>query len=94
MTHYKAPVQGKVGQVVDVIVLLILAIGALYVPLLLGLAVIEGRLTADQVHELARIDEEFQAERWGRDEEADEAAANRLAALRDAERFWTLSRSR
>lgn len=38
MTRYKAPVQGKVGQIVDVIVLLILAIGALYLPLLLGLA--------------------------------------------------------
>lgn len=38
MTKYKAPVQGKVGQIIDVIVLLILAIGALYLPLLLGLA--------------------------------------------------------
>ncbi|AGT11440.1 hypothetical protein [Paracoccus aminophilus] len=38
MTHYKAPVQGKIGQIIDVIVLLVLAIGALYLPLLLGLA--------------------------------------------------------
>lgn len=36
--RYSAPVQGKIGQVVDVIVLLIMAIGALYIPLWLGLA--------------------------------------------------------
>lgn len=60
--------------------------------LLLGLAVLEGRLTAKEVHDLSRIDEEFQADRWGRDDEADIAAANRLGALEDAERFWKLSR--
>lgn len=38
MTRYQAPVQGKVGQVIDVIVLLIMAIGALYIPLWLNLA--------------------------------------------------------
>ena len=35
--------------------------------LILGLAVMDGRLTADEAHTLARLDEEFQAERWGRD---------------------------
>lgn len=38
MTRYRAPVQGKVGQVIDVIVLLIMAIGALYIPLWMGMA--------------------------------------------------------
>jgi len=38
MAHYKPPVQGKLGQIIDVIVLLILAIGALYIPLWMGLA--------------------------------------------------------
>lgn len=38
MAHYKPPVQGKVGQIIDVIVLLIMAIGALYIPLWMGLA--------------------------------------------------------
>ncbi|SMO68165.1 ATP12 family chaperone protein [Paracoccus laeviglucosivorans] len=60
--------------------------------LVLGLAVIHGRLDADQAHALARIDEEFQADRWGRDDEADEAAAGRLEAMRVAQRFWELSR--
>jgi len=35
---YKPPHQSKLGQVIDVIVLLVLTVGALYVPLFLGLA--------------------------------------------------------
>lgn len=61
--------------------------------LVLGLAVIRGRLDADAAYELSRIDEEFQAERWGRDEEADAVAQARLAAMRVSERFWHLTRS-
>lgn len=60
--------------------------------LLLGLAVLEGRLTADEAFALSRLDEEFQAGRWGRDAEADAAAENRRQAMLAAERFWRLSR--
>jgi hypothetical protein len=35
---YKPPAQGLVAQIVDVVVLLILTVGALYIPLYLGLA--------------------------------------------------------
>jgi hypothetical protein len=38
MTKYVAPVQSKIGQVIDVIVLLIMSIGALYLPLWLKMA--------------------------------------------------------
>ncbi len=38
MANYIPPTQGKLGQIIDVIVLLTLTIGALYLPLLLGLA--------------------------------------------------------
>lgn len=38
MSGYVPPVQSKIGQMIDVIVLLVLAVGALYVPLFLGLA--------------------------------------------------------
>lgn len=38
MTRYRPPVQGKLGQVIDVIVLLIMAIGSLYIPLWMGMA--------------------------------------------------------
>ncbi|MDO5656855.1 MAG: ATP12 family protein [Paracoccus sp. (in: a-proteobacteria)] len=58
--------------------------------LILGLAVIEGRLDAERAFALSRIDEDFQAEHWGLDPEAAEAAAARLTAMRDAERLWQL----
>lgn len=61
--------------------------------LILGLAVLRGRLDADTAWQLARIDEEFQADRWGRDDEADQAAQGRLEAMRNAERFYRLSRT-
>jgi hypothetical protein len=38
MADYIPPVQSKISQIIDVIVLLVLAVGALYVPLFLGLA--------------------------------------------------------
>ena len=60
--------------------------------LVLGLAVLRGRLDAETAWQLARIDEEFQADRWGRDDEADLAAQGRLEAMRNAEKFYHLSR--
>lgn len=62
--------------------------------LVLGLAVEHGRLSANQGWELSRIDEEFQAELWGRDEEAEQAAAIRREAFLAAERFVALSRAK
>ena len=38
MARYQPPVQSKLGQIIDVVVLLVLTIGALYVPLWMGLA--------------------------------------------------------
>lgn len=38
MARYTPPKQSKLGQLIDVIVLLVLAIGALYLPLWMGLA--------------------------------------------------------
>jgi hypothetical protein len=38
MARYVPPRQGRAGQIVDVLVLLALTLGALYLPLLLGLA--------------------------------------------------------
>lgn len=58
--------------------------------LVLGLAVLEGRLDAEAAHRLSRIDEEHQAEIWGRDEEAEAAAEGRLQALRNSARLLAL----
>lgn len=60
--------------------------------LVLALAVHHGRLPAAEAWELSRVDEEYQAELWGRDEEADHAAAIRRDAFLAAERFVTLNR--
>lgn len=60
--------------------------------LVLGLAVLAGRIDADEAHRLSRLDEEFQAEQWGRDAEADAAAEARRDAMRVAERLFRLSR--
>ncbi|WP_170167103.1 ATP12 family chaperone protein [Paracoccus methylarcula] len=46
--------------------------------LVLGLAVLRGRLSAEDAHRLSRIDETWQSSQWGRDEEAEAAAGNRL----------------
>ena len=38
MAHYQPPKQGKASQLVDVIVLVVLTVGALFVPLWMGMA--------------------------------------------------------
>lgn len=60
--------------------------------LILGLAVLHGRLGAAEAFELSRVDERWQTEQWGSDEEAAEAAMNRRSAMEAAERFLCLSR--
>lgn len=58
--------------------------------LVLGLAVLDGRLDADTAHRLSRLDEDYQADQWGHDDEAEAAAAARLEALRSAARLLAL----
>jgi chaperone required for assembly of F1-ATPase len=54
--------------------------------LLLSLAVLHGRLTPGQAWELAHLDEDFQIEKWGRDEEASERRQRRWAEIEAASR--------
>lgn len=61
--------------------------------LVLGLAVCEGRLDADAAWTLSRIDEDWQAELWGRDAEAADAAALKHAAFLRAAAFFRLCRT-
>lgn len=58
--------------------------------LVLALAVTHRRLTAKQAWALSRIDEHWQQELWGIDEEAAEYAALREAAFLQADRFYGL----
>lgn len=58
--------------------------------LVLAFAAVEGWLAPEEVWSLSRLDEDFQAEDWGVDEEAAEAAAACRDAFLDAARFWRL----
>lgn len=58
--------------------------------LVLGLAVSENRLSASDAWRLSRIDEDWQIEQWGADEEAAEAADAKRAQLLQAKVFWDL----
>ena len=58
--------------------------------LVLGLAVARGRLNADLAFQISRIDEHWQAELWGADEEAAEIEALTRKAIGEAERFYKL----
>ncbi len=59
--------------------------------LILAFAVVEGRLSGAAAWEASRIDEEWQAQQWGRDAEADAAAEAKREAFLHAERFFRLA---
>ena len=58
--------------------------------LVLALAVVRRKLPAPEAWALSRIDETWQQELWGQDEEAAEYAAYRKAAFLEADRFYHL----
>jgi len=58
--------------------------------LLLGLAVSAGRITAPEAWGLSRLDEDWQADQWGADEEAAAVAALKRQAFLTADRFFAL----
>lgn len=58
--------------------------------LVLGLATASGRLTASEAWRLSRLDEDWQAELWGADDEAVEVAALKYGAFLTADRFFGL----
>ncbi len=60
--------------------------------LVLGLAVSHGALSAAEAWRLSRIDEAWQTEQWGADDEAEQAAAARAEAYLSAETLLILLR--
>lgn len=58
--------------------------------LVIALAVLDGRLAPEEGWRLSRLDEDWQIEQWGVDEEAAALAAHRRAAFLDAARFIAL----
>ncbi len=62
--------------------------------LVLALAVTRGALGEDEAWRLSRIDEDWQVEQWGEDEEAMASEAAKRTAFLDAARFYRLSQRR
>jgi len=59
--------------------------------IVLGLAVVEDRLTPANAWDLSRIDEVWQIEQWGEDDEATAAESVKRAAFLDASAFYHLA---
>ncbi|QYX56735.1 ATPase [Roseovarius sp. SCSIO 43702] len=60
--------------------------------LILGLAAQMGRAAPEELWRVSRVDEDWQREQWGDDEEAAALAARKKAAFLHAARFFVLSR--
>ncbi len=58
--------------------------------LVLAIAVLEGKLTAERAYALSRLEEEAQAIQWGRDDEADARSARLQAEIVETGRFLRL----
>ena len=61
--------------------------------LVIGLAASEGHCTPQDLWNLSRIDEDWQIEQWGDDEEASELAAEKCASFYHAAHFLDLARA-
>lgn len=57
---------------------------------LLALALLEGKLNADEAFRLAHLEEEYETQKWGHDEEKEKHLALKKADLRTLERFLQL----
>jgi len=60
--------------------------------LILGFAATEDHLPADELWRLSRLDEDWQAEQWGADDDAAAMAETKRLAFLHAKRFYDLSR--
>ncbi len=86
----KAALRAEVAAYSDLGLTALSDLTALSGSLLLALTVSHGRLTADAAWAASRIDEEWQIEQWGRDEEADAVAARKQSDFFAAARLLSL----
>jgi chaperone required for assembly of F1-ATPase len=68
------------------------AVVPIFGSLVIGLALVSGRLDADTAFAASQVDETYQAELWGMVEEAEERRAKLHAEVRDAARFLSLAK--
>ncbi|MDD2868093.1 ATP12 family chaperone protein [Neomegalonema sp.] len=86
-----AALRAAVAAVSDLQLIALHELTTLSGSLVLALAVARGRLTPEEGWRLAMLGEEWQAARWGRDEEAEARMARRRDAFLRAARLWTLA---
>jgi chaperone required for assembly of F1-ATPase len=67
-------------------------VAALTGSFVIALALVEGHISANEAFAAAQVDEIYQAEKWGRDAEAEARRNQLLAELKAAERFVQLLR--
>jgi chaperone required for assembly of F1-ATPase len=67
--------------------------GALYGSTILALAVERGRLTGEEAYDLSRLDEAFQEEQWGVDEEAADRTARQRTEAAVLDRWFAALRT-
>ncbi len=60
--------------------------------LVIGFAVVRGQSDTESLWQASRLDETWQQEQWGRDEEAEKAAQRRRAGFMHAARFFRICR--
>lgn len=83
MTRYTPPTQSKAGQIIDVLVLLLLTVGALYIPLWLGLAGSAKTVSVPESPTWESLGQNpVMVEKWGQLGYADPASAAELITAR------------
>jgi chaperone required for assembly of F1-ATPase len=72
-----AAIRARIAGLDDLMLVALQTLAGASGSIVLALAVLEGRLAAEEAHRLSRLDEDYQIERWGEDYEA----ADRRAAV-------------
>ncbi|MEQ9042669.1 MAG: ATP12 family protein [Alphaproteobacteria bacterium] len=87
-----AALEMAMGQLDDLRLAALWDCASLCHSLILGLALLEGEIGAERAWEISQLDESFQIERWGSDEEAERRRETLRADLLAVERFLSLRR--
>ena len=88
-----AKLRSAMGEFNPLVLTALHAAATLCGSLVLALAILEGRLTAEEAFAASRLDEDYQAEKWGRDARAEARARAMLDELTAAARFMQLAKA-
>jgi chaperone required for assembly of F1-ATPase len=89
-----AALKDYLGKLDDMQLAAISVLASLYSSLVLAIAVFEKRLLATDAFALSRLEETYQAEQWGEDEEVVKRQENILREIKDIAKFLDLLQKR